>query len=373
MKSMAKWLCAFALAAILFGASAENAQAGESGAKKWKIGIAAGKMGNTWTAQFADAVEAGMKKYIADGIVSEYQLASTDGDITEQVTQCMALINSGVDALLIWPVSPGALQGVVDAAHANGIVVVNYNDLMAYDGVTSLAIDNYAFQRIMALWLVERLNGEGDIVQITGTPGFSSDNMRQQAAADVFKDYPGIVTLGSAPGNHHNTVAQQAMTTFLATYDDIDAVFAQDVMSEGILKAYENAGIDPTIMTGDCIHSFLKKWAELPSLDYIGVTNQHSLVINAVDIAIGLLSGRQLKQSVLQPNALNPSLVNMIPIHPAYVVTKEGDQNAPWMKDLVGSKAVTLEEALKILEGQPDTNGLDGCMSREEVMATFFE
>lgn len=368
MKKMIAWLCVLAVVMAAFGTVTGNA-----GEKKWKIGIVAGKMGNTWTAQFAEAVDAGMKKYIADGIIGEYQLASTDGDVTEQVTQCMALINSGVDALLIWPVSPGALQSVVDAAHANNIVVVNYNDLMAYEGVTSLVIDNYTFQRIMALWLVERLNGKGDIVQITGTPGFSSDNMRQQAAADVLKNYPDIHTLGSAPGNHHNTVAQQAMTTFLATFDDIDAVFAQDVMSEGILKAYENAEIEPKIMTGDCIHSFLKKWAKLPELDYIGVTNQHSLVINAVDIAIGLLSGKKLKQSMLQPNALNPSLVNMIPVHPAYVVTREGDQNASWMKGLIGSRAVTLEEALKILEGKPDTDGLDGCMTREEVMATFFE
>jgi ribose transport system substrate-binding protein len=359
-------LCVTVVVLILSGTEAG------AGQKKYKIGIAAGKMGNTWTAQFAEVLDAGMRKYIADGIISDYQLASTDGNVTEQVTQCMTMINSGVDALLIWPVSPGALQGVVDAAHANGIVVVNYNDLMAYDGVISIVCDNYAFQRIQAIWLVERLNGKGDIVQITGTPGFSSDDMRQKAAAEVFAKYPGIRILGSAPGNWHTTVAQQAMTTFLATYDDIDAVFSQDVMAEGILKAYENAGIEPEVMTGDYTAGFFRKWVDIPGLDSIGVTNQHSLVINAVDVALNLLDGKKIKPGVLESNPLNPELINMIPVAPAYVVTREGDQNAPWMQGLVGSRAITLDGTLKLLEGKPDTAGLDGCMTREEV-AQFFE
>ena len=63
-------------------------------------------------------------------------------------------------------------------------------------------------------------------------------------------------------------------------------------------------------------------------------------------------------------------MINAIVVDPAYVVTLEGDQNAPWMEGLT-SKAITLDEALELLADKDDTAALDGGLSTEEVAALF--
>jgi ribose transport system substrate-binding protein len=337
----------------------------------WIVGLSAANTGNTWCAQFVDDFSSRAQEYVDEGILGGFTVSSTDGDVTEQVTQCLTMINNGVDALLIWPVSPTALQSVVDAAEDKGILLIMANEPAAYEGHYALIGDNAQFQRIQAKWLVEQLGGQGDIVQITGTPGFASDILRQEAAAEVFKNYPNIRTLASAPGNWNTTDAQQAMTTFLSTYNKIDAVFSQDVMGEGILKAFENAGVLPTISTGDYTKSFLKKWKELPSLNSIGVSYQAGVIVTVLDLTVGLLQGKEFKDEVLQPNPMDTSLVNTIYINPAYVVTREGDPNAPWMQGLTGVEAITLDKALELLEDASDNTGLDGWMSRQEALQFF--
>ncbi len=363
-------VCAVLAFALLVAA---GAGAGEKKTSGFVIGVSAANIGNTWCAQFVEDFEKRAKEYVAEGVMADYQVASTGGNVTEQITQCMTMINNGVDALLVWPVSPTGLQSVVDAAKANNVMIIMANEPGAYKDVFNIIGDNSQFQRIQAKWLVEQLNGKGDIVQITGIPGFAGDDLRQQAAAEVFKDYPEIVTLASAPGNWNTAIAQQAMTTFLATFDEIDAVFSQDVMVEGILKAFENAEVEPEIMTGDFTLSYFKKWKEKPNLNSIGVTYQPGAIVSALDFTINLLQGKKIKSEHLVSNPLDPSLVNStVFINPAYVVTRDGDANASWMRGLVGTKAITLDTALEMLKGQSDTVSLDGWMSREEV-AAFFE
>jgi ABC-type sugar transport system substrate-binding protein len=359
---------------LLISCSRQESNVNATGAAKtdgFVIGLSAANTGNTWTAQYIEDWEMHTEYYKSKGLISRAIAASTDGDMTEQINQCLTMINNGIDALLVWPVSPTSLQSVVDAAEAKGTMVLITNDPAAYENTFAVIGDNDAFQRIQAVWLAEKLGGKGNIVQITGTPGFSSDILRQEAAADVFSKYPNIKTLASAPGNWNTTDAQAATATFLATYDNIDAIFSQDVMAEGILKAFENARITPKLMTGDYTHGFFKKWAAIPELDSIGVTYQAGIIVNSLDVAIRLLQGKKIKDSALSPNPLDESLKNAIYVDPAYVVTREGDPNAPWMKGYEGSKAVTLDNVLKMLEGRPDGYGLDGWLSEEQIDAMF--
>jgi ribose transport system substrate-binding protein len=337
------------------------------------VGLSAANTGNTWTAEFIEDWEIRTKYYQDKGIISRAVAASTDGDMTEQINQCLTMINNGVDALLIWPVSPTSLQSIIDAAEAKGTMILIANDPAAYEGTYAVIGDNATYQRILAMWLAEKLNGQGNIVQITGTPGFSSDILRQEAAMEVFSRYPGIKILASAPGNWNTTDAQAATANFIANYK-FDALFSQDVMGEGILKAFDNAGIAPTILTGDYTHGYFKKWAAISQLDSIGVTYQAGIVVNALDVAVRLLQGRKIKDSVLRINPMDDegTLKNTIYINPSYIVTREGDQNAPWMQGLVGSKAISLDETLKLLEGKSDGYMLDGWVD-EDVIESFFE
>ena len=123
-------------------------------------------------------------------------------------------------------------------------------------------------------------------------------------------------------------------------------------------------------MTGDYLKSYLKAWKEIDGLKSCSVTYDAWIGCTALDVALNLLQGKTFKDGVLQPNPADESMINAIVVDPAYVVTLEGDQNAPWMEGLT-SKAITLDEALELLADKDDTAALDGGLSTEEVAALF--
>lgn len=335
------------------------------------IGFANGYFGNTWRAQFVNDFINAADKYKDEGIISDYTVANTDNDATEQINQINAMLNNGVDALLICPVSPTAVKSVVDRAKEMGVPVVIANDPAAYEGTYCVAGNNYAWFDIQCKWLAEKINGKGDIVYISGVPGNAADVLRTQAMEDVFANYSEINVLANAPGKWSQTEAQSVMTTLIAAHDNIDAVLTQDVMAEGIIKAYENSGKTPPIMTGDSLKSFFNVWKNTEGLDSIGVPYAPGVIVTALDITLNLLDGKEFKDGVLEANPMDENLINTVFVDPPYVVTNEGDQDAKWMEGYDNTVAITLDEALEILKDAPDTESLDGWFSKEAVDELF--
>lgn len=287
------------------------------------IGFSNGYFGNTWRSQLVENFETSAKSYKDQGIIKDYIVSNTKSDPTEQNNQINAMIDAGVDALMIDAAAPNSIKSVVDKALEAGILVVITNDPAAYKNTIAVCGNNTTWQEIQTKWLVEKLNGKGDIVEITGEPGNAADTLRQDANKKILKDYPDIKVLTSVPGKWSQTEAQSVMTTILSSYDKIDAVLTQDVMGEGIIKAYESAGKELPIMTGDYTKSFLQKWSKNPNLDSIGVPYAPGISATALDITIKLLQGKTLKDEYLKPNPMDESLVNTILVDPPYVVQKK--------------------------------------------------
>lgn len=335
------------------------------------VGFSNGYWGNTWRAQMVEDFETRAKEYKEEGIISDYMIANTESDPTEQLNQINSMIDSGVDAILIDAVSPTTIKQSVEKAQEKGILVVIANDPAYYEGTICVAGDNYAWQQILAKWFVEQLDGKGDIVEINGVAGNSASILREEANKDVLAEYPEINVLSSVPGNWSQTEAQSIMTTMLSSYENIDGILAQDVMGEGILKAYSNAGIEPPVMTGDYTKSFLNVWKENPDLNTIGVSYAPGNAVPALDVAIRLLQGKELNEDLLVANPMDPNQKNTIMVPPPYVVTRDAQPDAPWMEGLDNTKAISLDEAIELMADQPDTAALDGYPSQDFIDSFF--
>jgi ribose transport system substrate-binding protein len=281
------------------------------------------------------------------------------------------MINNGLDALLIWPVSAEGIKPIIDLALQKKTLVIVCNDPAAYEGTYGVFGNNDAFQEVITNWFVEQLGGRGEIIQIAGVFGHPANEPRQAVVDKILAGYPNIKTLAIGEGKYSTTDAQAAMTTFLSTYSKVDGVLTQDVMSAGILNAYRNAGITPVLVTGDYTKEYIDMWASMPNLNSITVTVSPGIVRDALGIALNLLQGKAFKDDTLQPNPLNAQLVNSIIRDPAYVVTREGDSGAPWMVSLNGSKAITLDEAVNLVKGMQNTDCLDGWLTQGEIDAYF--
>lgn len=340
-------------------------------AEAYTIGFANVFVGNTWRAQYVADAQKMAEQLKTEGRIKEFIVTDADNDVSKQITQINNMIDEGVDAIMITPVSATSLGTVIERAQAEGILVVIAGDPAAYKGTYFVGGDNESFARLNIEWLVNELGGKGNIVQLTGVEGNSADKIRVDIYNSVLAKYPDIKVLASAPASWNATEAQSAMSTFLSTFDNIDAVLQQDVTAPGVLMAYENAGKTPGIMIGDATYGFLRSWAESKTLDCVAYATHPGQICDALNVTLKLLEGYKLDESILVENPLDPTLKNTILLEPPFIVTNEAQPNAPWMSRFKYAKSISLGEAVEIGEGMSDADTLDGWMSQEQIDSLF--
>ena len=351
----------------------EDTDKAEHKTKGIKLGISNGYYGNTWRAQFVKGMEELCDQYKADGTLSDYQIVNSTGDVTEELNNINGLISSGVDILMISPNSPTSMGSVIQSAIDQGITVIIFNDAAAYEGTYCIYNDQSAFWEIQAKWFAEKLGGKGNLVQITGSSGNSTSELRISCAAKVFEKYPDIKILASAPGEWSETTAQSVMSTFLSTYgNEIDAAMAEDVMANGLARAYENAGITPKVMSGDTQKSFIDWNLKNPDVATIASPSVPAIGVNAINMALKIYMGEELKDGILKPNQEDETMVNAIVIPmPFVIVSQKEDTKGVWTEGYDDTKFITTEEAAKMCEGKEDSYMLDMSMSDEQLNSYF--
>jgi ABC-type sugar transport system substrate-binding protein len=114
------------------------------------IGYSNGYWGNTWRAQMVEDFETRANEYKEAGIIADIMISNTNNDPTEQLNQINAMIDSGVDAIIIDAVSPTTIKSAVEKAQHEGILVVVSNDPAYYEGTICVCGDNYTWQLHLA-------------------------------------------------------------------------------------------------------------------------------------------------------------------------------------------------------------------------------
>lgn len=215
-------VAALAMAAVvaLTGAQAE--------AKKYKIFLSMSFIGNDWQAEAANMVKAmAAHKSMTDKVDLQVQVAGPNAQ--RQIQQINAMVQAGADAIVVFPISPTALNNVVKNACAKGVLVFAYDGEITEPCAYNISIDQEEAGRVTAEWLVEKLGGKGEIVVVTGVPGTSVDKLRTKAAKEVFAKHPDIKIIAEAVGMWSQAVARTELSKILATrkWDDIDGLWMQ--------------------------------------------------------------------------------------------------------------------------------------------------
>lgn len=195
---------------------------------KHKIFLSMSYIGNDWQAEAANMVKAmAAHKSMADKVDLQVQVAGPNAQ--RQIQQINAMVQAGADAIVVYPISPTALNSVVKNACNKGVLVFAYDAEITEPCAYNISIDQVEAGRVTAEWLVEQLGGKGDIVAITGVPGTSVDTLRTAAAKEVFAKYPDINIVAEAVGMWSQAVARTEMSKILATrnWDDIDGLWMQ--------------------------------------------------------------------------------------------------------------------------------------------------
>jgi ribose transport system substrate-binding protein len=215
-------LLAGAAAGVLLLSGAAEAQ------EKHKIFLSMSYIGNDWQAEAANMVKAmAAHPSLADKVDLQVQVSGPNAQ--RQIQQINAMVQSGAKAIVVFPISPTALNQVVKNACDKGVVVFAYDAEITEPCAYNVHIDQEEAGRVTAEWLVDKLGGKGDIVAVTGVPGTSVDDLRTKAAKEVFAKHPDIHIVAEAVGMWSQAVARTELAKITATrsWDEIDGLWMQ--------------------------------------------------------------------------------------------------------------------------------------------------
>ena len=156
-------------------------------------------VGNDWQAEASNMVKAmAAHPSLANKIDLQVQVAGPNAQ--KQIQQINAMVQAGAKAIVIFPISPTALNQVVRSACAKKVLVFAYDGEITEPCAHNVTIDQEEAGRVTAQWLADKLGGKGRVVMVTGVPGTSVDTQRTDAAKKVFAKYPDIKVVGEAVG-----------------------------------------------------------------------------------------------------------------------------------------------------------------------------
>jgi ribose transport system substrate-binding protein len=230
--------------------SQANNQGGEGQASELQaVGVTVGDLGNPFFVQVGEGAEAAAARLGGENVKTT--VVSAGYDLNQQINQVENFVASGTDLILLNAAdSEGIAPAVIRATEA-GIPVVAV-DVAAEGGVSAtVTSNNVQAGELACQYIVERLNGQGNVVIINGPP-VSAVIDRVNGCESVLSQNPGIKVLSrdqNAGGSREGGL--QIMSDLLTSFQEIDAVFAiNDPTGIGAELAAQQAGRDEFFIVG---------------------------------------------------------------------------------------------------------------------------
>jgi ribose transport system substrate-binding protein len=191
---------------------------------KYKIYLSMSYVGNDWQAEAQNMVSA-MAKAHADEVDLQIQVS---GPVAQkQIQQINAMVQAGANAIIVYPISPTALNPAIKNACNHGIVVFAYDSTVTEPCAYNVVTDQTKLATVSAEWVAKAMNHKGNLIFVTGVPGTSVDTDRNKAAHAVFAKYPDIKIVAEPNGMWSQAVARKVLTEVMATrkWDEIQGVW----------------------------------------------------------------------------------------------------------------------------------------------------
>ena len=209
----------------------------------YTIGFANAGLGDSWRVVMLHSLQ----RAAAENRASVKRLLITDAghDDAKQIADIQDLMSRGVDLLIVSANTQKALDPVVTQAMKRGIPVVMVDRRIASDNFVTFVTGNDALMgRLWAQWIVERLNGTGNVVILGGQAGTSPHENRVKPARQVFAQYPNIKILDTVYSDWSPVKGKQVMQAMISKYGKtINAVWAaHGLQVAGSIEAFVEAG-----------------------------------------------------------------------------------------------------------------------------------
>lgn len=264
-----------------------------------RIGVTVTDLSNPFFVRVARGVENTARRLAGNDV--KVFVVSSAYDLNRQIEQIDSFIKKKVDLIVLIATDPNAIEPAVRRAQAAGIYVVAV-DVRATGADATFTTDNVQAGAKACQYIVQRLNGQGNVVIISGPP-VTSITDRVAGCMPKLAAAPGIRVLsadrnggGSAEG------AAAKMTDVLTIFPHIDAVFAiNDPTAIGIDDAARQAGRREFFIVGvDGAPKARERMRDADSLIAATLTQMPDMLAQkAVEAGYTLLRKRPLAQNVV--------------------------------------------------------------------------
>jgi ribose transport system substrate-binding protein len=274
-------------AAIIAVAASLTSAAFADGHKSYTIGISNTVQGNGWREQMICAMRA---QALVESDVTNLIVAHRNTDSAGQLEDINNLIEAGVDAIVLNPSNPDALNSALVAAMAQGIVVVAVDAGVSAEGAYILSNNQEEYAYLGAKWLFEKVGGSGDIVYMRGIAGVSADTDRDNGVKRALAEFPDINIVHEVFTGWQQDQGKQQMFDFLATGIPFDGVWTSGI-DNVIVDAFVESGAPLVPIVGADNAGFVQYLSETAGLEGAAVTNPGSVGGAGVALAVDILNG----------------------------------------------------------------------------------
>ena len=262
---------------------------------------------------------------------TEVLIRSVKDDTPKQIADIEWFIEQKVDVLVVSPNESEACTPVIEKAYQQGIPVILVDRKIATESYTAyVGANNYQIGKEAGLYAIGVLKGKGNIAEVRGTKGSTSDAERHKGFVDALKNSPEVQIVAETWGNFLQADAKAQMQQIFQEHPHIDLVFAMnDPMAAGTHEAaMQFNGKIPFIIGVD-------------ALQQVGIQNIENSVQDAsfiyptggekvIELAMKILH----KQPFQRENILNTTVVDKSNVRILQLQTEQIAQKQAKIEDI---------------------------------------
>lgn len=272
---------AIALALSSVGSVAAQEEGG------YTIGVSNTVQGNGWREEMICSIKA---QALVSGEVDSLNIAHRNTDSAGQLEDIRNLIAAGVDAIILNPADPAALDAAIAEAAAADIPVVSIDAAVTAPEAYNLSNEQVEYARLGAEWLFEKLGGEGNVFYMRGLAGHPADDDRDVGFDAALENYPGINIIGEVHTGWQQDEGKQQMLDLISSGQQIDGVWTSGI-DNVVVDAFVESGLEVPPIVGADNAGFVGYLANLEGFEGAAVTNPGTVGGAGVTLALQILNG----------------------------------------------------------------------------------
>jgi ribose transport system substrate-binding protein len=271
---------AIALAATSIGSAVAAQDDG------YVIGVSNTVQGNGWREEMICSIKA---QALASGEVASLNIAHRNTDPAGQLEDLRNLIAAGVDAIVINPADPEALNSAVKEATDAGIPVITVDAVVTEPSSYIMSNDQETYGYLGAKWLFEQMGGDGAFFYMRGLAGHPADDLRDVGIKRAMEEFPDITIANEVFTGWQQDVGRQQMADMIASGIPFEGVWTSGIDNVIVDVMVEEDMFVPIV--GADNSQYVQYLGTVEGLQGAAVTNPGSVGGAGVTLALQILNG----------------------------------------------------------------------------------